>query len=437
MLYRAAPVSEFHKVRIRGVAHGGAGIGEEVDGDGRTWFVHGALPDELVEAEIEHEAKRFFRARAVRVLEPSALRVEPPCPLADACGGCGWQFVDAAGQAELKRKIVADQLRRLPVSVDRVVASPQQLGYRRRARLHYERAAGGGLALGFHRVRSRDVVDVPNCPVLTPELDATMQKLRTIAELLPPSGEVLGISDGRQVVLGLPGVRPEPELEAACEGLLDDVLVGVVLRGGRRRRGIGTTQLQIDGGKGQLPTYAGPFVFAQAQREQNAALVDWVVRGARPQRKRVLELYAGNGNFTRGLARHAVRVWAFDDNRDAIGALRQLAAETGLSINAKQGGVEATVRKLASAGRTYDVVVLDPPRGGLGKGPTRDLARLATQRIVYVSCDPSTLARDLEVLVEAGFAIEDLCVFDMMPMTSEVETAVILHAPTAGGGSEA
>lgn len=383
---------------------------------------------------LEHEAKRFVRGRVVNVLEPSAARVPAPCPLADDCGGCGWQFVDPAAQTRLKRTIVADQLRRLPLAVEHVVPSPSALGYRRRARLHYTRV-GGELVLGFHRHRSRDVVDVETCLVLGPELDASVQRVRELAPHLPDAGEVHGISDGRQVVIGLPGVRPEPALERACEGLLDPVLVGIVLRGGRRRRGIGVTQLAIDGGKGLVPSYAGPFVFAQAQREQNAALVDYVVRGARPAQKRVLELYAGNGNFTRALARHAARVWAFDDNRDAVVALRELAVEHGLSINAKQGGVEGTLRKLASAGRTYDVVVLDPPRGGLGKGPARDLAQLATQRIVYVSCDPSTLARDLEVLVGAGFTVEDVRVFDMMPMTSEVETAVVLHAPKRGDDS--
>lgn len=434
MAYGAALVADATQVRIRSIAHGGAGVGEVVDGDGRTWFVAGALPGELVTAEPEKSAKRFVRGHVLEVLEAGEARGSPPCPIAAECGGCGWQHVDAEAQIELKRRIVADQLRKLPLEIGGAVASPQPLGYRRRARLHYEQV-DGQLRLGFLRARSHDVVDMDTCPVLRPELDRALQKARDLASYLPPSGELLGLSDGRQVVLGLPGVRPDPELMEACDHLLDETLVGVVVRGGRKRDSVGRNQLQIDGGDGSFAVQAGPFAFAQAQREQNAALVEHVVRSARPSRKRVLELYAGNGNFTRGLARHAERVWTFDENRESVAALRDLAKDRGLSINAKHGSAEGTLRKLAKAERSYDVVVLDPPRAGLGKDASRDLARIASERVVYVSCDPSTLARDLAVLVDAGFRVEDVRVFDLMPMTPEVETVATLLAPRRGGRS--
>lgn len=419
------------EIQIRSIAHGGAGVG--TDESGKTWFVEGALPGERVEAEAFKTAKRFVRARIVRVIEAAPERVDPPCKLATQCGGCGWQHVVPGVQAEFKRGIVADQLRRLPLSIDGVTASAQALGYRRRARLHYERK-GDVVVLGFHKARSRELVDVDHCPVLRPELDRALQKLRALADYLPDEGEAHAVSDGKRVVVGLPGVRPGPDIEEAATKILDEELVGLVVRGSRRRLGIGQTELQIDGGSGLPPTRVGPFVFSQAQAEQNTALAEHVVSSARAQRKRVLELYAGNGNFTRGLARHANRVWAFDDSREAVAAARRMAEQYGLSINAKQSKVDRTLSKMAQAKKHYDVVVLDPPRSGLGEAASRDLAKVARERIVYVSCDPATLARDLRVLIDEGFRVESVRVFDLMPMTPEVETVVTLLA-TSGGHS--
>jgi 23S rRNA (uracil1939-C5)-methyltransferase len=147
----------------------------------------------------------------------------------------------------------------------------------------------------------------------------------------------------------------------------------------------------------------------------------------------VLELFAGSGNLTRRLALEAKRVWTIEQSREAANTLRDLASKHGLAIKARHGSSERTISRLAAKGETYDVVVLDPPRRGLGEAASRELARVATSRVVYVSCDPSTLARDARVLVRTGFRLEDLRVFDMMPMTSEVEAVATLVR--SGGAS--
>ena len=425
------------ELQISAMAHGGAGVGrEQLPGDetsgasGRAWFVPGALPGERVTAAIDHQAKRFVRGRLVSVLQPAEIRVDPPCALAGTCGGCAWQHVAVDSQAELKRRIVVDQLRKL-VPEDRVVAHassprPQAHGYRRRARLHYERDDDGTLRLGFFAPHSRDLVDVPHCPVLVPALDHAFARLRTEPSLLLRRGEVHGLTDGTEVALALPGVKPSPERIAAAQRLIDGPLVGVLLRGGRAVHAVGRTKVAIDGRDGLPPVKLSPLSFAQASEEGNRALVRHVLGRAKVDGLRVLELFCGAGNFTRALARTALRVWALDGDREAIAALRQLAEAHGLPINAKRGTAEGVLAKHEERGTGYDVVVLDPPRRGLGQAASSSLARVAGERIVYVSCDPATLARDLEVLTTKGWAIDDITTFDLMPMTPEVETVVTL-----------
>lgn len=416
------------QIAIRSLAHGGEGVGAP-EGGGPTWFVAGALPGELVEAEAEHTAKRFVRGRLLTVSSPAPERVTPPCPqIAAGCGGCSWQHVDTARQLELKRRIVADQLRALVPSEDFVRTGeppPRALYYRRRARLHYVRD-GDELRLGFFAAGSRRVLDVPTCMVLVPALDAAVQRLRGAASVLPHEGEVHGVTDGEAAILGLPGVRPDPGTLAALEGVLGGSLVGLEVRGGRQSATLGRPHLEIDGGLGLPPIFASALGFAQANAAVNRALVRHVARAAKAEGARVLELFCGAGNLTRGLARAAQRVWAVDEDREAIGLLRKLSQAEGLPINAKKSSAMNLVAKIAAGTSRYDVVVLDPPRRGLGETAAAAVGVVAQSRIVYVSCDPATLARDLRVLVGAGFQLSDVTVFDMMPMTPEVEVVATL-----------
>ena len=435
MGYGSRPVdaaSDIKDVRIRTLASGGDALGHAADGSPGTWFVPEALPGELVRARAVRVAKKAVFAELVDVLEPSALRRTPTTGKDDTCGGCDWRHIDPAAQGELKRQIVQDALRELGVTARLHELPGTGLGYRRRARMHY-RKDGDAFALGFHRRKSHEIADAHRCPVLAPELQHGFDRLRSAAAHLPNEGEVLGLSDGKKVVLGLPGVRPEPELLAALHDCLDATLVGIELRGGRKSATVGKPRLLLDARDGLVPVEASPFVFAQAQAEGNRHLVKHVLGRAKADSLRVLELFCGNGNFTRALAKNAQRVYAVDDDREAIGALRRIAEQHELPINAKHSDVDKLLPKIAEgpAGRDaepvrYDVVVADPPRQGLGKATAAALAEVATQRIVIVACDAATLARDLKVLVGKGWSISDVTVFDLMPMTPEVEVVATL-----------
>lgn len=411
-------------VRIRTLASGGDALGHAADGTPGTWFVPEALPGELVRVRAVKVAKKHVVGELLDVIEPSPLR-KPIAAHDDVCGGCDWQHVDVEAQGELKRSIVADALRELGV-VPHLHALPGDgLGYRRRARMHYRRE-DGVFELGFHRRRSHEIADAHRCPVLVPQLQHAFERLRAAGHLLPNEGEVLGLTDGRRAVLGLPGVRPDSELLAALDACLDDTLVGIELRGGRKAASVGKPRLGLDARDGLVPVEASPFVFTQAQTEGNRALVKHVVGRAKADGLRVLELYCGNGNFTRALARYAQRVYAVDDDREAIGALRRIAEANDLSINAKHSDVEKLAPKIAGGDTRYDVVVADPPRSGLGKATAAAIAEIAKQRIVLVACDTATLARDLKVMVGKGWTVADVTVFDLMPMTPEVEVVATL-----------
>jgi 23S rRNA (uracil1939-C5)-methyltransferase len=435
------------RVRIHGFAHGGEGVGREEDG--LTWFVPGALPGELVEVEPEQRKARWARGRLAAVLEAAPDRAAPHDAAADRCGGCDWQHVAAARQGEHKREIVAGELRALVPDPARVLLHPvagPATGYRRRARMHYEKvppeagaeagdeagAEAEVLRLGFFARGSHDILDAHRCPVLRPELQHAFDRVRALAPYLPRQGQVLGLSDGEHAVLALPGVRPEEDVLAAAHALLDDRLVGILLRGGRRSVAVGQHELRLDGGDGLPPMGAHPFVFTQANAAVNRALVKHVARVARADGKRVLELYAGAGNLTRALARTAQRVWTVDDDREAKILLRAMAEAESLPINAKHGSAENLVASLHERKIHYDVVVIDPPRAGLGEAASAHLAAVVGERLVYVSCDPSTLARDLKVLVAGGLRLVDVTVFDMMPMTAEVEVVATLERPAQG-----
>lgn len=439
------------RVEIRGIAHGGEGVGRaagaggEAPIDTRTWLVEGALPGEHVLAARTEERRRMIRGRTLKVLVASPDRVAPPCPVEGICGGCGLQHARAAAQAELKRQIVEGALRRLGIAVPHALASPRALGYRRRARLHAERV-GGALRLGLHRRHSHEVLDLGHCPVFDAPLNHALARLHALAAAdgafarLLGRGEVHLLSDGAAVVVGIPGLAPqegdpgEAGLRAALAEALDAVVVGVVARGGRRELVVGRGRLALaDAGPEDMSIPTGPFEFAQAQAAQNRVLIERVVGLAEARGGRVLELFAGGGNFTRALAREAAEIVAVEEDRGSAAALLRLAKKTIASRQAKievrrLDAAKALVR-YAAEGKGFDRVVLDPPRAGLGLAGARALAQVARGRTVFVACDPATLARDLEPLLAAGHRATTALAIDMMPMTPEVEVIVALDAP--------
>lgn len=385
-------MSNLIQVQIESLAPGGDAFGRQVGGagNGRATFVPLAAPGELVSARITRQKKDLAFAELVQVLQPSESRAVPPCPLFGTCGGCQWQHIAIEAQQEAKLTIVKRALRFEDVKLSTPSAS---FGYRERAKL-VSVHRGSQRLLGFKRRQSHEVVDVPTCPLLAPPLCNALAQLRQ--EPLAP-GEVelqLGIGGavgvrraGRSQVLSNQQYRDASSIDIAAPG--EPVL-----------------QIAIGG-------------FAQVGAAASQALIAAVCNSVGPSPGRVLELYAGAGNFTRFLVTTATHVVASDSDLASLkyGQVNVPAA-TWLSPES------------ISLDEAFDTVVVDPPRAGLDE-LALDLVRMAGQTVVYVSCDPQTLGRDARKLAEFGFRLTHVEAFDLMPQTHHVEVVARFSAPGA------
>lgn len=388
-------------------------------------FVEGVLPGERVALSGVRKHGKVLRTDRVRVLDPSTQRVEAPCPIVGRCGGCPLMIASAPLQAKFKRELLEQALVGLP-GADTLsfgwVGTHQSLCYRRRARLHWD-ASGSRPRIGYHPPRSDQVADVRSCAVLDPVLDAALSTLRRYAgDHLRGKGEIhLAMGQGERATVALRSDEAQPpELYAALEGLVGrGELAGAALRAGGASADAmwGEPRETRKGADGAplLGTVAG---FSQAHDEINATLVRRVLELARPQDRDVLELFAGSGNLTVVLAREAKSLLAIESDVSAADACRE---------NLKARGLSATVR--TDDAETYrpptrpDVAVLDPPRTG-APGAVARLVKIGVPVVVYVSCDPPTLGRDLKTLANAGYRLTDAVALDMFPQTAHLECVV-------------
>jgi 23S rRNA (uracil1939-C5)-methyltransferase len=393
--------------------------------DGRAVFVPGALPGERVLAEVT-EGGRALRAELLEVLAASPSRRTPACPLADACGGCDWMHVDEATQLAQKQQIVVSALEHLGgLGPERyallpAIVSPAALGYRRRAVLHPVQGA-----LGYFGKRSHTRVKVDECPALTGPLQALPGKLG--AALGPALKDVEEVHllecEGRVALSVHVAGQPRARLRELLERLVrDGVVDGAALLPGAGKGGVerfGDPVLEEDG------VLYRPDGFAQANAAVNRRLVASAVELLElGGTEAVLELYSGNGNFTFRIAAQAGSVVAVESSAVSV-QLAQEAVRRGKieKVRLVQGDCEKFAEGLLREGQRFDRVLLDPPRTG-APGIGRWASRLLAQRVVYVACDPASLARDAAELAGAGFAPVALQLFDLFPQTRHVEAVM-------------
>ena len=380
--------------------------------DGRVVFLDGGGPGDEVDARAWEVKARFARAHVVAVTRGGPARVAPRCPLVARCGGCQWQEVALDEQRRAKQAIVERALGRLGCEVRPILGATEPFAYRSRARF----TVGEDGALGFAARRSHEIVDVASCPLLDPALDRALAAIReaiggraragaTVSLLVGRGGAVHaaieGLSGDGAALLGLAGRAP---------------ITGVSVDG--RRAG---DELLDTGDDGEAAFSGSAAGFAQASHAGNRALrrvvTEEMTAGGAPAR--VLELYAGDGNFTRDVARYAKEIVAVEGERSAAGRISDNARGPA-RVTALGEPAEQAVRRLAAEGARFDAVLLDPPRAGAAAlAPL--LAALAP-RVVYVSCDPMTLARDARTLSDGGLRPRRATPLDLMPHTFHVET---------------
>ena len=425
---RPPPAPEPRTLHIDDLAPGGMGVAHvkvSTGEDTRAVFVPRVAIGDEVEALVDFSL-RPARGRVLRLVAEGKGRVPAPCAYAETCGACDWLHLSreaqrVARESHISRAVPAS-MSHVPVTMHDAIPS---LGYRTRARLHL-RASGGRAILGPNGVGSHDVIDIEKCVVLHPTLDAALPRVSALLEGAHATGEVsLALGKGGKAVLEL---RWEGRLPAIVFGRMeravaDGMLAGANLyeAGSERPAVIGDASPEMIGADGALLRLA-PGGFAQASEEGNRELGDRVLDLARQggPPSRVVELYAGAGNFTVLLARAFEQVVAVESNERACEAARQNLAARGLK--AKVTCADADDFPLPPK---TDLVVLDPPRRG-ARNPCVALAASSVKAIVYVSCDPPTLGRDLEILAER-FDLVALESFAMFPGTSHSETVALLR----------
>jgi 23S rRNA (uracil1939-C5)-methyltransferase len=376
---------------IERLAAGGEGVAHAPDG--RVVFVAATAPGDRVRVRIVEEHPKWLRGELAALEAPGPGRVEPRCPLFGRCGGCAWQHLAYETQRAAKAEILRDALVRigglaLPGAVE-VEASPAY-GYRGRARVGVARGV-----VGFRRLRSHALEPAAACPVLVPELEQALAALAAD----PPA------KDG------------EIELCAGDDGGVRAWGPGGLLHG--------EAQLAIDAGPVRIAV--SPGVFFQGNARVRGALLD-VVLAAAGRGRRVLDLCAGAGFFTFGLAERFAEVLAVESSPSAARDLRRnLEAGGTKNVAVRCAPLERFLASAEPRDFAADAVVVDPPRTGLGAALAKDLAEAAgAARVVYVSCAPATLARDLAVLAAAGLRLESVRGLDLFPQTAHVEAIAVL-----------
>lgn len=398
-------------VTTDGMAHGGDAVARL---DGKAVFVPGALPGERVEIVDLVDRGSWAKATLARVVEASADRVEPPCPVFVECGGCQWQQADHAAQLRYKQQVVAGQLEHLGRLADPPVRSTAAPGppYAYRNRMAFQVSSQGA---GQFKARTHTVVPTDECALLVPPLADLFGRLGDLTGVRSitlrhgtRTGDLLVVVDGdvpaQAVDWGASVVhRTKSGLEAVIGSqFLHEIVAGVRLR------------------------VTGP-AFFQVNTPGADELVALVAEAIRPAADEVLlDAYAGGGLFAVTVGRRAGQVVAVENDPDAVGDLRHNVAEHGVeSVEVVEARVEDF---LASGTHTWDLAVCDPPRSGLGAVGVAGIVAPGPRAVAYVSCDPASFARDVRHFGEHGYRLEWAAPVDLFPQTFHVETVGLLRS---------
>jgi 23S rRNA (uracil1939-C5)-methyltransferase len=414
-------------VSIESLAYGGGAVARH---EGRVLFVAGAVPGEHVRVRVTADHGSYADAEIVEILQRGPSRVEPPCPIVGECGGCPWQHVDYATQLEAKERSVVEALRRIAgltdIPLEPIVASPDTFGYRNRLSLRFE-----GGRIGFHQARTNRLVPVPDCLLAEDEVRRALPSVeRFLASLTTRVMRVeiasRGLLAGVSVAVQSAGrLRHGDTLSAhaVVEDRRSDIR-GLVMHGRGWKRSWGDPRRRFEVSPGVVVDFPGAS-FGQVNTRANLELVGMVVaRCTEKPPARLVELYAGAGNFSFAVAQRSGRVLAVDEDEGAVEAGRAAAREAGLR-NLKFAAARAEAW-LAEAKDPVDVLLVDPPRSGLGSAAA-PAAALGAPRVVVVSCNPTTLARDVRVFAEAGYRVKNVAPIDLFPQTFHVETVCTLE----------
>jgi 23S rRNA (uracil1939-C5)-methyltransferase len=434
------------RINIEKLAFGGSGVGRI---NGKVCFVPYSCPGDELNVRVTAEKRSYLTASIADITTPGVDRVNPPCQLFGSCGGCSWQHVAYPRQLAEKRQIFADALwrgARVPAEcIGDIIPSPCTYGYRSRVQLKLH-TADGKLHIGFYRQGTHVVDDArQGCPIAAPVVNQVLGQLREILRSFPETARIPQINidaaeQGVVVIITYSGNDGDGAADFFAHRRAElESVTSLYLQTGRK------TTLRNVFGNGllmySLPNDSAaasscslsyrPGAFAQVNTLQNVALLRLVRQFADcGKNDRILDLYCGNGNFSLPLAGSVADVTGIEGYGDSIAAARDNCRHNGIS-NAEFICADAAtgVRRLLDNGRFFETVILDPPRSGAAD-VLADILCLKPERIIYISCDPSTLARDCGALSTGGYSVESSVPVDMFPQTYHLESVTLLKRMT-------
>ncbi len=427
-------------VDILSLDHEGHGVARI---EGKVTFVDGALAGERAEIALYRKHAKYNSANAVSILKASAQRAEPRCKYFGRCGGCSMQHLEASAQVAAKQRVLEENLARIgkvhPEVILRALHGPTW-GYRHRSRLSVRRVdKKGGVLVGFHEKRSSFIADMASCEVLTPDVSALIQPLRELITDLSNSDRIpqIEIAVGDHVtVLVFRLLAPWSDDDAAKVRAFAEthgVQIWEQKKGPETARPFWpdvTPELSYSLPEFGLVMPFRPTEFTQVNTAINRALVSRALRLLGPQPgERIADLFCGLGNFTLPIARSGADVLGIEGSAELVARARENALRNQLP-KARfdvDNLFEMTPEKFAALGH-FDKLLIDPPRSGAIEVVKSLPEAGAPQRIVYVSCDPATLARDAEVLVHVkGYRLKAAGVANMFPHTAHVESIALFE----------
>ena len=402
--------------------HQGQGIGWH---NGKTVFVPGGIPGEQVRAEIIEQKQSVLVAIAKQILVPSPDRCAPVCPHYGDCGGCTLQHVPHATQVDIKQQALAEQLQRYaqlqPQQWLAPIISPREIGYRSRVKLTLKDGC-----VGYKRARSHRLVAITGCPIADFEWQDILPKLRQLplrqAEIELCSGD--GRSAMHLMIATTPSQEQLTKLRNALAGLSDDYVISV---SGEQivDSNPGSLHYGLSCNGRQLQLYFRPSHFTQVNRAVNQALVDAAMEQLQPQQGDIIaDLFSGSGNFALPLAALGAEVYAYEGSAELVQQGEHNARANALTIDFAMMNLFEPDEVQRIAAKQANKLLLDPPRSG-AKQVCEIMAQLSPERIVYISCNPATLARDAGILVNQGYQLTKAGVLDMFPHTAHIESMAV------------
>jgi 23S rRNA (uracil1939-C5)-methyltransferase len=409
---------------ITGISHNGEGVARN---DGKVIFVPYAIPGEIVLVDIIEDKKKFSRAVLRKIIKNSPYRTKPKCPYYYQCGGCSYQHVSYEQQLVFKKNITEEAVKRIggiPVEVSSTIGMQEPWNYRNKVVWHIDKNSED-IKIGFYRNYSRQLIQIDNCPLLLPKLNKFSALIK---ETLPGiclqenSSIMLRQSyNSKQVILEFIDCLPDKQTEKRLSGEIDAIY--------EKRDG----KIKLLAGEGLIKEKAGKFYFLlgaedffQINPQQFDSMINTVVGYLNISKQdKVLDTYCGSGMFALNVAEEALSVFGIDSSVLAIRNARKNAELNGITNCQFTAGFCESV--LSGTKDYFSRVIIDPPRTGLKPEVINSIADISPERIVYVSCNPATLARDLKQFSLNQYQVLAIQPIDMFPQTRHIENIVLLR----------